>query len=143
MKIIITVITLLTISCSSVNNLSESPSVFDSKDAKKYKARITYYSIGEDKWGDKVACPKTHRAKEGITVAAHPEFPFGTEVYIPKLKGVIGDGTFLVQDRGSAVTKKKAAQGKAFVFDVFVRSKSLMRGHAYKRPMYMDVYILQ
>ena len=89
------------------------------------------------------ACPNTPRAKEGITVAAHPNFNFGTKVYIPDLKDVVGNGVFVVQDRGSAVTKKKAARGKAYVFDVFVKNQYRMNKHAYNRPMYMDVYIIE
>jgi 3D (Asp-Asp-Asp) domain-containing protein len=107
------------------------------------KSRITYYSVGEDKWGDLVACPKTPRAKEGITVAAHPDFPFGTKIKIPSLSGIIGDGIFIVQDRGSAVTKKKASKGKCHVFDVFVKTKKIMHKHANKNNMYMDVYVLE
>ena len=106
------------------------------------KSRITYYSVGEDKWGDLVACPKTPRAKEGITVAAHPDFPFGTKIKIPSLSGIIGDGIFIVQDRGSAVTKKKASKGECHVFDVFVKTKNIMYKHANKNNMYMDVHVL-
>ena len=36
----------------------------------KIRARITYYSIGQDKWGSLNACPKTKRSKVGVTVAA-------------------------------------------------------------------------
>lgn len=121
--------------------------IFKAKKVDKYegytkvRARITYYTPYEDKWGSQVACPKTRRAKEGITVAAHPDFKFGTEVKIPELKSKVGDGTFIVQDRGGAVKSKKAAKGKAYVFDVFVSSNSKMRAHAKYRPMYMDVYI--
>jgi len=138
-------IPLIALASCATSKLSEESNIFsflgEDVETEKYNARITYYSIGEDKWGDKVACPNTHRAKEGITIAAHPQFPFGTVVYIPKLKEVIDNGMFTVQDRGSAVTKKKAAKGKAFVFDVFVSNQHKMRKHAYNRDMYMDVYV--
>lgn len=144
MKTLLFIPLLMLASCST-SKLSQESEMFSFLGKKvkteKYNARITYYSVGEDKWGDKVACPKTHRAKEGVTVAAHPQFPFGTIVYIPKLKEVIDNGMFTVQDRGSAVTSKKAAKGKALVFDVFVSNQYKMRKHANNRDMYMDVYV--
>lgn len=114
----------------------------------KTRARITYYTPYEDKWGSQTADPKTKRAKEGVTVAAHPDFKFGTEVQIPGLNNHVGDGKFLVQDRGGAVKSKKAAKGKRcndgkllYVFDVFVSSTAKMKVHMRKRDMWMDVYI--
>jgi len=101
--------------------------------------RITYYHPYQDKWGSRVACPKTYRAKQGITVAAHPSFKFGTQVYIPELAGKIGDGNFIVQDRGAWVTKKKASKGKHYVFDVFVSCKSSYNKMKKNSP-YMWVY---
>jgi 3D (Asp-Asp-Asp) domain-containing protein len=106
-----------------------------------FKARITYYNP-DSYYGSKVACPKTPRAIKGITVAAHPDFKFGTKVYIPKLKGVVGDGHFIVQDRGSAVTSKKAAYGKGYVFDVYISTSSI-RDLTRQVPMWMDVYIIK
>lgn len=107
---------------------------------KIYTARITYYST-DGKWGNRVACQRAKRAKEGITVAAHPDFKFGTKVYIPALKGKIGDGNFIVQDRGGAVTSKKASRGKAYVFDIYVVSHSKINKYAYTQPEYMKVYV--
>lgn len=103
-------------------------------------ARITYY-CGRDKWGSRVACPKTIRANRGLTVAAHPDFKFGQKIYIPKLKNIIGDGYFNVQDRGSAVTSRLASKGKAYVFDVYVSSYNELKRNSRKLPMYMDVHI--
>jgi len=111
--------------------------------SEKYRARITYYTVGEDKWGSQVADPKTHRAKQGITIAHHPKYKFGTEVSIPHLKGIIGDGNFKVQDRGSAITRKKASHGKTYVIDVFVKDKKTMRRLARTQPQYMEVYIIK
>ena len=101
--------------------------------------RITYYHPYQDKWGSRVACPRTNRAKQGITVAAHPSFKFGTKVYIPELAGKVGDGYFLVQDRGAWVTKKKASKGKHYVFDVFVSCKNSYSKMKQNNP-YMWVY---
>ncbi len=106
------------------------------------KARITYY-CGRDKWGSRVACPKTKRASRGLTIAAHPDFKFGQKVYIPNLKNVVGNGYFTVQDRGSAVTNKKASRGKYYVFDVYVSSYNELKRNARKLPMYMNVHIIR
>tara|TARA_R110000772_G_scaffold94802_7_gene192944 strand:+ start:1756 stop:2184 length:429 start_codon:yes stop_codon:yes gene_type:complete len=106
------------------------------------KARITYY-CGRDKWGSRVACPKTRRANRGVTVAAHPDFKFGQKIYIPKLKNIIGDGYFNVQDRGGAVTKRRASKGKTYVFDVYVSSYNELKRNARKLPMYMNVHIIR
>ena len=105
-----------------------------------YKARITYYNP-DSTWGSRVACPKTKKAIKGITVAAHPDFKFGTKISIPQLNGVVGDGNFVVQDRGPAVTKKKAAHGNAYVFDVYVESTNISK-ITNKVPMWMDVYVI-
>lgn len=100
------------------------------------RARVTYYS------GDKyVACPKTKYPKVGVSVAAHPRFKFGTKITIPALKGVVGDGEFIVQDRGPAVTKRTASGGKTPVFDVFVSSKSRIRDLMTEVPDYVDVIV--
>jgi len=111
-----------------------------SKYTQVYTARITYYST-DGKWGNRVACQRSKRAKEGVSVAAHPNFKFGTKLYIPQLKGKIGNGNFIVQDRGGAVTSKKASRGKAYVFDIYVTSHSKIRKHAYSQPEYMKVYV--
>ena len=108
----------------------------------KVKARITYYYPEAPFWR-KVSCTKTKTAKEGTTVAAHPDFKFGTKLYIPQLKGKIGDVNFVVKDRGSAVTKKRASRGKGYVFDIFVDSRSDMSRLERKAPEWMDVYIVK
>lgn len=85
----------------------------------KIWARITFYNPQES-GGWKVAAPNFGRNKQGVGIAAHPHFKFFTKVEIPALKGVLNkDGVYTVLDRGSAVTSKKAAKGKAYVFDVF------------------------
>ncbi len=104
-------------------------------------ARITYYTP-ESTYGKRVAWSKVKAAKEGVTIAAHPKLPFGTKVLIPELKGVVGDGTFIVQDRGSAVTSRKASRGKADVIDVFVNSEKRLRKMARTNPKYMKIHIV-
>lgn len=86
---------------------------------KKIWARITFYNPKES-GGWEVSAPNIKRNKQGWGVSAHPDFKFFTKVEIPALKGVLNkDGVYTVLDRGSAVTSKKAAKGKAYVFDVF------------------------
>jgi len=109
-------------------------------DSTVYKARVTYYSA-DGKWGNRVACQKAKYAKEGVSVAAHPMFKFGTVLEIPALKGIIGDGKFVVQDRGPAVTKKVASRGKTLVFDVYVASHSKIHKMKTAVPDYLEVIV--
>lgn len=103
-------------------------------------ARVTYYHVGEDKWGSRVADPKAHRAKVGVTVAAHPDFAFETHIDIPNLRYVLPNEHFLIQDRGTAVTRKKASHGRAYVFDVFTTPR-LAKYLAKTEPEYMSVIV--
>ena len=108
---------------------------------REYKARITFYS-SDKKWGNRVADTKIRYAKESITIAANPDFAFGTKVYIPQLKNKFDDGVFIVQDRGSAVTKKRASRGKSYVFDVYVSTHRKVKSNAKHNAEYMTIYIL-
>ena len=128
-------------SCSFVSN-AEMARLDTIAAVHKVRARITYYCPGQDHWGSRVASPDVKVARQGITVAAHPDFKFGTRVYIPALKNKIDDGKFTVQDRGSAVTSKKAARGEAYVFDVFVASNRAISHMSKTTPAWTDVYIL-
>ena len=105
---------------------------------KKITCRVTYYTP-DKRWGKQVASPGVKEAVQGVTVAAHPDFKFGTKVSIPRLKGILDDGLFIVQDRGSAVTKKKASKGKAYVIDIYLASPKSLKFYT-KLPAYMDVY---
>ena len=107
----------------------------------QFTARITYY-YPQAPYGCKVACPDTSKAKEGITVACHPDFKFGTKIYIPSLKGTLGDGYFIVQDRGPAVTNKRASMGKQYVVDVFVKSRDKLLHLVKTKPAYMKIYVV-
>jgi 3D (Asp-Asp-Asp) domain-containing protein len=110
------------------------------ENTKQITARITYYTA-DRKYGTKVACSKTKRATEGVTIAAHPDFKFGTEIHIPSLEGKIGNGRFLVQDRGTAVTSKKASRGRAYVFDIYVKTHSKVQQFARNTPQYIKIYV--
>lgn len=147
MRIFNLIIALVILSCAPVTApLAKISTAFKHSDipshSQEYTARITYYST-DGRWGDRVSCQRTRRAKEGISVAAHPDFKFGTKIFIPGLKGKIGDGNFIVQDRGGAVTSKKASRGKAYVFDIYVKSHSKIRKFAYSQPEYMKIYVVK
>ncbi len=103
------------------------------------KARITAYRTGEDKYGSHIAMSKYQRAKEGVTVAAESAMPFHTKIQIPKLAGIIGRGTFEVQDRGSAVEARKASRGQLPVIDVYVASMRKFRWCKAHLPEVMDI----
>lgn len=141
---------LFLISCSSIERqrITKQIEKYEEQNPKKRSkgkpqlARITYYCASEDgKWKNRVSDQKVKYARYGTTVAACPSVPFGTKVVIPKLRGIIDDGQFVVQDRGSAVTSKKASGGKLPVIDVYVRSREEMRNLARKLPRYMEILI--
>lgn len=109
-------------------------------------ARVTYYTKHEDRYGSRIACSKSLRAKQGQTCAAHSDFPFWTKVFFPLLCGKIGDGHLVVQDRGTAVERKKAIPGplrnQYYDFDVFVdMSNRQMKKFAKQFPAYMPVIL--
>jgi len=138
MKICILVGGLLLFCLSSCVAVAETSTIVATHTT-KVRARITYYYSQPPYW-NAVACPRTKKAQVGVTIAAHPDFKLGTQVYIPKLKNKIGDGKFVVQDRGPAVTNKTASRGKAYVFDVYVTNaqySSLIKS----KDVWMDVYI--
>lgn len=83
-------------------------------------ARVTYYT------GNKTASGKT--PVQGVTVAAAKKLKFGTKLSIPELASIVGgNGTFVVQDRGPAVEKRTASNGKMPVIDVYVNSRSMVK----------------
>lgn len=78
------------------------------------RALVTFYHRFEDRFGSKTAMGI--RAKEGLTVAGPKNISLGTKISIPSLKGKVGDGNFVVQDRGSAVKKDH--------FDIYVECRN-------------------
>lgn len=87
-------------------------------------------------WGRKTS--SGCKATEGVTVAAPSWVPFGTRVSIPALKGVVGNGSFVVQDRGDGVRRLHTNEW----FDVFVSNKRKMNYLASVLPEWLD-YTLQ
>lgn len=139
MKLLALFSILLFTSCGG--NLANSKAKKPEKIEVAYWSRITYYHAYEDKWGAKVAANPKMRNKAGFGVAAHPDFAFYTNIRIPELKGKLDlDDKFQIIDRGSAVTKKKASNGKRYVFDVFV-PKGKMAEFSTKMPQYTWVIV--
>ncbi len=101
-------------------------------------ARVTFYSKGEDKFGSKIAIGG--HAVEGRTVAMEKSIPFGTSVVIPFLRGVVGRGEFVCEDRGKDVNKRKASYGRYPVIDVYCANPAKRRKLSYELPEYMEVY---
>lgn len=90
--------------------------------AQEFTAHVTYYT-NDPRYGKKTASGKL--AVQGVTVAASKDLPFGTRLYIPELSKLVGgNGTFVVQDRGSAVQSRRASRGKLPVIDIYVNSHS-------------------
>lgn len=71
------------------------------------------------------------RVKEWHTIAAGPELPFGTKVYIPYFKDKPNKGIFTVQDRGSAI--------KENCLDVYMSNNKDCKDFGLR---YLEVYIL-
>jgi len=70
---------------------------------------VTAYDLSVESCGKLPSHPEYgitasgERVREWYTVAAGPELPFGTQVYIPYFADKPNKGIFTVQDRGSAV----------------------------------------
>ena len=69
--------------------------------------------------------------REWYTVAAGPDVPFGTVIYIPYFKDKPNKGIFVVKDRGSAIDNND--------IDVYMTTPEACFEHGEK---YLDVYIL-
>jgi len=108
---------------------------------RKILARVTFYSP-DPKYGSRVADSRIKKAIRGVTVAAHPDFKFGSHISIPALKNKFGDDKFIVQDRGTAVTRKTASGGKGYVFDIFVNTSSEVKTLAKSTPAWTYVYVM-
>lgn len=101
----------------------------------KKKMRITAYTEFEcDKEPDHPAFRITtsgNEVEEWFTVAAGPEIPFGTRIYIPHFKDYENNGIFVVEDRGGSI--------KENCIDVYIANQETVDKFGVK---YLDVYIL-
>lgn len=103
--------------------------------AKKAYARVTFYNPHEDRFGSRVACGG--RAHEGETMAAPAVFAFDTRVNVPALCGHVGNGNFVIQDRGTAL--ERAYRRGQLRLDVYVASRAKMARLCHDMPEYMEV----
>jgi hypothetical protein len=92
--------------------------------------RVTFYHRFEDRWGAKVAMSSKMRAREGVTLAAPPNYPFGMQLHLPQVAKALHklDDIFQVQDRGTDVTKGKASSGHEDVLDVYLYCRNKREG---------------
>jgi 3D (Asp-Asp-Asp) domain-containing protein len=104
-------------------------------------ARLTFYNKHEDKFGSRIASSAKRRATVGKTLAADRGFPFGTHIHIPILDKILGDGHCVVEDRGSAVQKRKASHGLTPVLDLYAETKKKMKQWARLIPAYVQYEI--
>lgn len=100
------------------------------------RARVTFYSGKHEH-----VAMNGKRAIQGESAAAHPKYAFGTQVKIPDLFKFLGDDTFTIEDRGSAVTRK-TLRGPVDVIDIYCRNYSTMKKLEREAPEYMEVTIL-
>jgi hypothetical protein len=103
----------------------------------KTMARITFYGPHEDHFGSRIAIGG--RAHEGTTMASPKAIAFNTSVSVPALAGVVGNGCFVIQDRGSAL--EKAYRHGQLRLDVYVASRKRLRQLKYGEPEYMEAEI--
>ena len=99
------------------------------------KMRVTFYHKFEQ-GGNHTSLGV--RPKEGVTVAADPRISFHTPVEIPRLAGIVGDGNFTVQDRGSAI--------KGDHLDIYIEARNRKDARRRMRelsglPPFMDVVL--
>lgn len=74
------------------------------------------------------------RVKEYHSIAAGPELPFGTKVYIPALKDTPNSGIYTVEDRGSAI--------KENCLDIFLGESKYTECMDFG-VQYLEVYVLE
>lgn len=74
------------------------------------------------------------KVKEYHSIAAGPELPFGTKVYIPALKDTPNSGIYTVEDRGSAI--------KENCLDIFLGESKYTECMDFG-VQYLEVYILK
>ena len=100
--------------------------------AQDYIARVTYYWTGHQ-------TSTGAKPKSGHTIAVDPKIiPYGSKVHIPLMKK-----TYVAQDCGPDVIRKKASRGKNIVVDVYCSSKAEAQGYIKRFPMYMPIKVIK
>lgn len=100
----------------------------------RFRPRVTFYSPHEDRFGSRIAIGG--RAHEGRTMAAPSALPFHQHVNVPGLKGVVGNGHFEIQDRGTAL--EQAYQHGQLRLDIYVASRAKLNRLKRNQPEYME-----
>jgi 3D (Asp-Asp-Asp) domain-containing protein len=98
-------------------------------------ARVTFYYPHEDRFGATLC--GGGKAKEGLTIAAPSAIRLGTAVQIPRIKGIVGAGKFVVQDRGRKL-ESEFRHGRLRL-DVYVATLSKLRWCAAHIPEYLPI----
>ncbi len=101
------------------------------------RMRVTAYDLSVESCGKLPSHPEYgittsgEPVKEWYTVAAGPELPFGTKVYIPHFKDKPNGGMFVVEDRGGAIKRN--------CIDVYMADGKACEAFGVKM---LDVYVL-
>lgn len=96
----------------------------------RYVMRVTAYTACDRGMDGRGITSSGTQAKPWHTVAAPPEIPFGTRLYIPYFADKPNRGWFVVEDRGGAITGN--------CLDVFFASRQDAIQFGVK---YLDVYL--
>jgi uncharacterized protein YabE (DUF348 family) len=105
---------------------------------KTRKMVATAYTANDAGMNGKGITASGSKVKPFHTIAAPPDIPFGTKVYIPELvkywasRGVSISGIFTVEDRGSAIKGNK--------IDIYMEDKSMSRNWGRRS---VTIYILR
>ncbi len=103
------------------------------------RARVTLYDSYHDKYGSRIAMTNKLRAIEGRTMAAPSAIAFNTRVTLPLLAGIVGNGKFNIEDRGSAL--EKAYRRGQLRLDVYVANRKKCRQLGVSLPEVMEATI--
>lgn len=121
-----------------VDELTERVHVAVSRNGRAEIFRVTAYDLSYQACGKYPDHPEYgitasgERVKEWHTIAAGPELPFGTRVYLPYFRDKPNRGIFVVKDRGGAV--------KNGCLDVFINDYDACMEFGVK---YLEAYILE
>lgn len=88
------------------------------------------------RWGTRTASGV--RAIKNFTIAAPSRYPFGTKIRIPELKPVLGQDTFVVQDRGAG---DRILHEREWL-DVYCENKRIMNWLAHVMQPYLEFQVV-
>lgn len=97
---------------------------------------VTAYTLRAEECGKQPTHPNYgitasgEKAQVGVTVAAGPDIPLGTRIYLPELEWLNGTGEFIVQDRGGGITEGRL---DVYMGDPQRDKKAVSRARAFGR----------